>query len=139
MVQSLVIRRGMRRMKTGLIYGFGGLVIVGSGLGLFGPGHPWVSVGLGLVAGALIFVVSWFTTGKTVQASEPSVGWIALDYCAKVALTISVLLLAKQVAALNVIVVAVLIIVAIIASTGIQVAAFTPAKRRIIAEEIEDR
>ncbi|WP_099331648.1 hypothetical protein [Actinomyces minihominis] len=138
MTRSLQVRRGVERLKTGLIYGAGGLVVLGVGLGLLMPGSPWLSVIIGVVIGAVMLATSWFTTSKTVAAVEPSVVWIALDFGIKVVVTVVALVAAKNFEQLDVTVVAILLIAAIAISSIVQVLAFAPRKRQAVPTETEN-
>lgn len=116
-------------MRTFLIYGFGVVAIVALGVGMFMPGRPWASALVAIVAAALMFALSWFTTSSMAHSEDPSVAWVALDYVGKAALTLGVLFLAKYGVGLDVIAVAAIMVCAIVVSAGVQVAAFAPTSK----------
>lgn len=138
-MNSLTVRRGLRRMRTFLVYGFGVVALVALALGLFLPGRPWMSALVALVAAGLMFGLSWFTTASMAQSEDPSVAWVALDYVGKAALTVGVLLLAKYGVGLEVVPVAVVMVAAILVTAGVMVAAFAPTmKSGSIRRETDD-
>lgn len=126
-------------MRTFLIYGFGLVALVAVALGLFLPGHPWVSALVALVASALMFGLSWFTTASMARSEDPSVAWVALDYVGKAVLTVGVLLLAKHGVGLEVAPVAAVMVTSILVTAGVLVAAFAPTNRNgSVSPETDD-
>ncbi len=138
MVRSLAARRGLKRLRSASIYGCIGYVVLGMLLASLWPALTLPSLLLGLPIGAAMFAVSWWTTSLTLNSGEPSVIWVAADYGIKVALTLVALLVAKKVDVFEVGPVAVLIVVAIAASTAAQVIAFIPERRRAVPNELAE-
>lgn len=138
MVQSLTARRGLRRMRRGLVFGFGAVLLLGLGLGLFVPGSVWSSVVLGVASATAMFVISWYTTTAVLRADHVAVGWVAGDYVVKIILTLGVLLIAKNVPGFNVLVVAGLLIAGIAVTAVVQVTAFAPERRAPVPREVDD-
>lgn len=138
MVQSLTAKRGLMRMRRGLTYGMLGILLLGLLLGLVVPGGPWLSVLLGVASAAAMFAISWYTTSAVLRADHVAVGWVAGDYVAKIALTLGVLLIAKYVDALNVLVVAGLLIAGIAVTALVQVVSFAPEKNGVVPSEVDD-
>lgn len=124
MVVSLRIKRSLRRFQTFLIAAAAALTVVACALGAFSEGRPWLSAAIGWVAGLIMFAVSWLTTSRTAQSEVPHIGWIALDYVVKVAITAGVLVWAKNADHLHVATVGFLMIAAIILNMLAQAAAF---------------
>ena len=70
MVNSLAARRGLKRLRTGMLIGSGVLVLLGLAIVLFLSGTLWPSVVAGVSGGAVMLVVSWFTTSKTLESDD---------------------------------------------------------------------
>ena len=138
MVNSLAARRGLKRLRTGMLIGSGVLVLLGLAIVLFLSGTLWPSVVAGVGGGAVMLVVSWFTTSKTLESDDPSVAWIALDYMIKIVLTLGLLVMAKQLEMFNLGVVAILLISGIALTSAVQVLAFVPEKKKTVPSEIAD-
>lgn len=138
MVNSLVVRRGLRRLKKWLLIATIVLVILGLAIVIFLSSSLWPSVVTGVGGGAVMLVVSWFTTSKTLESDDPSVAWIALDYLVKILLTLGLLVMGKQLDGLNLGVVATLLISSIALTSAVQVAAFVPEKKKDVPVDTED-
>lgn len=121
---SLTLVKKVRKMGSALLIAGAFMTLVAFALGLFVPGHPWPSAGLGLAASLAMFAVSLFTTKRTALAKHPTVLWIALDYLAKVILVGAALVLAKTLAFFDVVVVAIIVAVAVVASVVAQAGVF---------------
>lgn len=124
MVMSLRVRKSLRQFRLYLGTSAAVLTVVAAGFGIFMDDSPWFSALVGLLAGLVMFAASWFTTNRAAQSDVPHVGWIALDYVVKVAITAGVLFWAKAVDYLNVVTVGVLLIAAVLLNMVAQVAAF---------------
>lgn len=121
-----------------MLIGSGVLVLLGLAIVLFLSGTLWPSVVAGVGGGAVMLVVSWFTTSKTLESDDPSVAWIALDYMIKIVLTLGLLVMAKQLEMFNLGVVATLLISGIALTSAVQVLAFVPEKKKTVPSEIAD-
>ena len=138
MVNSLVVRRGLRRLKKWLLIATIVLVILGLAIVIFLSSSLWPSVVTGVGGGAVMLVVSWFTTSKTLESDDPSVAWIALDYLVKILLTLGLLVMGKQLDGLNLGVVGTFLISSIAITSAVQVAAFDPEKKKDVPVDTED-
>lgn len=126
MAQSLMVRRGLERLRIALIISVAALVVLSIVLVLVMPKDATVSILLGTATGVLILGVTSFTTKKSLAADYPSLAWIALDYGAKIALAAGVLFFAKQSESLDLRLVAIGVVAGIVATLLAQAAAFVP-------------
>lgn len=124
MTQSLRVKRSLERMRKGLVWASAAVLLAAGVVALVLPDHPWLSALLAAVCSLVMFAISLGTMTKTSASEIPSIGWIALDYVAKVALVAGSLLAAKNLASLEVNVVAGLVIFALILNMFVQVWAF---------------
>ena len=138
MTRSLAVRRGLKRLRIGTLYSLAGMVVLAVILGIAFPTHPWASVALGAATGAAFLGMSWLTSTLTLDAEEPSVLWVGVDYVVKILVAIGILVIAKQVAVFDPIVVVIPVIAGIAAGSGVQVAAFAPEKRRVVPSQVDE-
>ncbi len=127
---SLSVRQGVKAAQRGFLWLLALLVLAALAGGLFLPGRPWASAALGAVASAAVIATSMFTTGKFATSQSPRFGWIALDYGVKLVAIAGSLILAKNVAGLDVKVVGALVILAIAGTTAVQLVAFRAKSAR---------
>ena len=131
-MRSLAARRGLRRLRIGMIYGFLALFILALVLGAVFS--AWPATLLGAATGVAFMGMSWLTSSATLKAEDPSVLWVGVDYVVKLLVAVGVLVLAKQLDIFDPVVVAILVIVGIAVGTGVQVWAFAPEKRPVPTE-----
>lgn len=137
MAQSLMLRRGLERLRIGLIISVAALVVLSVVLVLVLPKDATVSILLGTATGALLLAVTWFTTKKSLAADYPSLAWIALDYGVKIALAAGMLYFAKQAESLDPRLVAIGVIAGILATLLAQAAAFVPGAKAKNLEHLD--
>lgn len=118
---TLEIRDYQNRVKKRLAVAFVGIAVVTTILGLFLPERPLPSVGLGLVAAAILLGTTTYTMNRMVSEEGMAIGWVAVDYLVKVVVVIGTLLIAKYAGMFNPVVVAVALVLAILATAAIQV------------------
>ncbi len=124
MVQSLKVQRSLERMRKGLVIAAIAQVALAALLAVVVPDHPWLSAVIGGTTGVVMLLISYATTLQSAKSEVPHVGWISVDYVAKIALVGGALAAAKIMDSLNLYVVAGLVLFGILASMVVQGAAF---------------
>lgn len=124
MTQGLRVKRSLERIRRGLVWAAGAVLVVAVAVAMLMPSHPWLSALLAAASSLAMFAVSLGTMTKATASELPSIGWIALDYVVKVGLVAGSLLAAKNLPSLEVQVVAGLVILAVVLNMFVQVWAF---------------
>lgn len=120
---TLEIREYQNRVRRRLAYAFVGIAVVTCVVGFLLPGRPLLSALLGIVGAGLLLATSAYTMNRMVTTEGMAVGWVAIDYLVKVIVVIGSLLLSKYVSVFDPVAVAVALVLAILATSAIQVTA----------------
>ncbi len=127
---SLTLLKAARRQKSLLVVAGAALVVAAIMVSLLVPSHPWVASTIGAGAGLAMLLITFVATRQTVRMADPSVGWFALDLLSKFALIAVALVMAKKLSPEHVLVTALLVVAAAVASAVVQAIAFWPRNPR---------
>lgn len=121
---SLRIRKAVGRLRRNLLVAAGLVVLISAGFALFAGDGSLVSALVGGLGGLSFMGFTWFSTVKMAASEDLGIGWLALDYLAKLLITLGLVLFAKNTGVLLPRVVGLILVAAILANMIAQVTAF---------------
>lgn len=125
---TVVTRAFARRARRGLIQAYLAVAAITIIVAVFLPETSTWSVLFALVVAALMMGFSAFTLSRAAQSESGGAGWVALDYVVKLAIIGGAVILAKSWDMMNPMIVAVGVVLAVLATTVVQVWAVQPPK-----------
>ena len=108
------------RVRKGMLWAFVVLAIVSIVIGVLLPDMPISSALVGILGAAVVIGMSAFSITKMVEAEDLGVGWLAIDYVAKIAAIAVVTLVPKFIGGFNLGLIAGIVIAAVVVTMVIQ-------------------
>ncbi len=113
-MRTVGMERYRKRTVTRLGAAFVLLVVLTVLAVFFLPDQSWVDALIGIVAGGLIIGISAITLDKMVDADGLAVGWLVIDYVAKILVAAAAILITKDLIGEDPLLVAICVIAAVV-------------------------